>query len=177
MLARRNGFYAFESALHVFPLEDCGSEIGIRRWNSPGLWRGEYGELLRGHFFFAEDVFGGQFSIRSDRIWMVDEETGESSEMAGSLEGWAKRLLEDHRVLTGWPIAHEWQMTHGPLPTGKRLMPGRLFVLGGEYEVRNLAAIDAVEAMGFRGYMAVRLANLPDGTKVRIRFPKPNAES
>lgn len=101
LLALRNGFYAFESALHLFPLEDCGPEIGLRRWNSPELWRHEYGGLLQGHFFFAEDVFGGQFSVSSDRVWMVDPETGGASEVADSLDGWAQRVLADYRVITG----------------------------------------------------------------------------
>lgn len=170
MIALRNGFYAFESALHLFPLEDCAPEIGMGRWNSPGLWRHEYKALLEGHFFFAEDVFGGQFSIRDDQVWMVDPETGEASGISGSLEGWAQKLLEDHRVLTGWPLAHEWQMKHGPIPTGKRLMPGRLFVLGGEFEVANLAAVDAIQAMQLRGYIAAQLAGAPDKTKVRLKF-------
>lgn len=170
MIAKRNGFYAFESALHVFPVEDCGSEIGLRKWNSPELWRHEYKALLEGHFFFAEDVFGGQFSIRDNQVWMVDPETGYASAIANSLEGWAQKLLEDDRVLTGWPLGHEWQMKHGPIPIGRRLMPGRLFVLGGEFEVGNLAAVDAIEAMLLRGTIAVQLDGVPEKTQVRLKL-------
>ena len=170
MLQLRNGFYAFESALHVFPFEDCGPETGLRRWNSAELWRYEYKALLEGHFFFAEDVFGGQFSIRDDHIWMVDPETGDASAIADSLEGWAQKLVEDGRVLTGWPLGHEWQMKHGPIPIGRRLMPGRLFVLGGEFEVDNLAAVEAIQAMQLRGSIAVQLHEVPDKTQVRLTF-------
>lgn len=169
-LRLRNGFYAFESALHVFPLEDCGAEIGLERWNSQDLWRNEYKDLLTGHLFFAEDVFGGQFSIRDDQVWIVDPETGESTAISTSIEGWAQNMVEDHRVLTGWPLAHEWQMKHGPIPIGKRLMPGRLFTLGGEFEVANLAPVDAIQAMQLRGNIATQLAGAPDKAKVRLKF-------
>lgn len=55
-------------------------------------------------------------------------------------------------------------------------MPRRLFVLGGESDLMNLAATDGVEAMGFRGCIAVQLADLPDGTKVVLRL-RPKAEA
>ena len=42
MLQQRNGFYAFEAALHVFPLTtDPGT--GLEAWNAGSLWRDEYG--------------------------------------------------------------------------------------------------------------------------------------
>ena len=61
-------------------------------------------------------------------------------------------------------------MKHGPIPTGKRLIPARLFVLGGEFEVANLAAVDAIQAMQFRGYIAAQLSGTPDKAKVRLKF-------
>jgi hypothetical protein len=49
MLQQRNGFYAFEAALHVFPLTaDPGT--GLEGWNAASLWRNEYGDLAEGLF-------------------------------------------------------------------------------------------------------------------------------
>src|SRR5215831_3621378 len=60
LLHQCNGFYAFESALHVFPaaahLENT-KEIPLNRWNSFELWRFEYGDLADRMLFFAEDAF------------------------------------------------------------------------------------------------------------------------
>ena len=61
MLALKNGFYAFELALHVFPAQSCDQHIGLDLWNSETLWRSAYGEVTNGCGFFAEDIFGGQF--------------------------------------------------------------------------------------------------------------------
>lgn len=76
MLRRRNGFYALESALHVFPAQSSKTEIGIIEWNEDSLWRNNYKELADGCLFFAEDVFGGQFCIKENAIHAFEPETG-----------------------------------------------------------------------------------------------------
>jgi hypothetical protein len=70
LLQSRNGFYAFESALHVLPrLERPDpATMDFGRWNDGALWRGEYGGLADGLTFFAEDLFGGQFALRGDEV-------------------------------------------------------------------------------------------------------------
>ena len=94
--------------------------------------------------------------------------------MADSLEGWARRLLQNYELETGWPLVHEWQKRHGPLPRGKRLMPKTPFFLGGEYKLDNLWAGNPLEGMRFKGDLATQTRDLPRGTKVKLNFgPKP----
>jgi hypothetical protein len=50
--------------------------------------------------------------------------------------------------------------------------PGPAFVLGGDYVLENLAAIDAVQSMQYRGYIATRLVGIPDKSKVKLVFVK-----
>jgi len=76
LLNKRNGFYGFESALHVFPVETDGEEIGLIDWNDNSLWINCYDHLARNALFFAEDIFGGQFCIKEDGIFAFDPETG-----------------------------------------------------------------------------------------------------
>jgi hypothetical protein len=46
MLLQKNGFYAFEAALHIFPITaDRGT--GLEGWNPASLWRSEYGDRRR----------------------------------------------------------------------------------------------------------------------------------
>lgn len=166
----RNGFYAFESALHVYPLvAGDGMELSIAEWNEPPLWRRAYGEMAVGHLFFAEDVFGGQFSLRAGEIFMFDPETGASHRVASDLEDWAEALLADYEFLTGYPVAHEWQARHGPLPPGHRLVPKLPFVLGGEYTIDNVYPVEAAEGMRLRGELGMQLLDLPDGSRVTYR--------
>jgi hypothetical protein len=170
LLAVRNGFYAFESALHVFPVDSLNSDGSIGAWNRPETWREAYGGMADGFTFFAEDVFGGQFCLREDSIFAFDPETGDSTEMAASLDSWAKLILDEYQILTGQPLAHDWQARFGRLPAGHRLMPKVPFVLGGQFEVENVFALEATRGMRLRGELAVQIRDLPDGTEVDFSF-------
>ena len=157
VLERRNGFYSFESALHVFPSRSLVSHIGLDEWNSSGLWRESYGDLDPGALFFSEDVFGNQFGLTEEGVCRFDAETAEVERFADTPEDWAHLIVDDFNVSTGFPIAHRWQELHGPLAAGLRLLPKVPFVLGGEYAVENLYAGRAVEGMRVRGHLATQL--------------------
>lgn len=162
----RNGFYAFESALLVRPLDYGASPLGVLQWNEAALWRSEYKADLRGTVFFAEDIFGTQFCIKDDVINSFDPETGDLTVIAQNLEDWSRWIFEDAKTRTGWPLAHLWKQREGPLKRGTRLLPKVPFVLGGQFEVENLYALDDVEGMRFRASIANQLKDCPDGSKV-----------
>jgi hypothetical protein len=168
MLKQKNGFYAFESALHVFSIT-ADPASGLEGWNSQSLWRGAYKDLAQGLLFFAEDVFQDQFCLSDRGVIRFHAETGETEPLADSVEAWADLILSDYSMQTGWKLAHEWQALHGPLPPGKRLMPKIPFVLGGEYSLGNLWAGNPLEGMSFKADVAKQIRNLPDGTKIRLQ--------
>ncbi|MBO0912515.1 MAG: SMI1/KNR4 family protein [Acidobacteria bacterium] len=169
MLEQKNGFYAFEYALHAFPLTG-DPETGLDAWNAGSLWRDEYQDLAEGLLFFAEDIFEDQFCLSKKHggVHRFHAETGQTTLMAASVEEWAEVILSNYKIETGWPLAHEWQEKNGRLPLGKRLMPKTPFFLGGEYRIENLWAGNPLEGMRFKAYLAVRTRDLPDGEKVRI---------
>jgi hypothetical protein len=172
LLSVKNGFYAFEAALHVFPHVESSLQseaIGVEAWNEHGLWKNWYQSLLDNCFCFAEDAFGGQFAIEGEKIVSFDPESGELEPLADSFEEWAGKLLSNYPQLTGAPVAHKWQLTHGPIPEGKRLLPKIPFVLGGQYDAKNLYAVDAVKGMRYRGELWQQLRDLPDGAQVRLK--------
>lgn len=170
VLALKNGFYAFESALHLWPASPCDTELGLADWNAEHLWRGEYAALAQDMLFFAEDAFGNQFCLHKQRVCSFDAETGEVVVKGRSLEEWAGRVLADYEVETGYPLIHEWQQQNGALPAGQRLLPKLPFVLGGKYELANLHALDAVKGMRWRGSIAVQIKDLPDGAQIHLNI-------
>ena len=176
VLTERNGFYAFDSALHVFPTGWAGDEVSIEQWNAPALWCDAYGDMTDGLLFFAEDAFGVQFALHQGAVVTFDPESGETESVARSLEGWASAVLEDFDVLTGFRLAHEWQCTFGRIPARQRLVPKVPFVVGGEFQLSNLYLSDAMTAMRFRGELAAKMRDLPDGTRVRFRTSSPDPE-
>ena len=165
---RKDGFYAFESALHVLPFAST-TELGIVDWNDDSVWKYEYNGAADQLLCFAEDVFGAQFAIAGEAIVRFDPETGMSEEIARSIDAWASQILGDADVLTGYPIAHEWQIANGPIPIGHRLVPRVPFVLGGDFSVGNLRAVKATNAMRFYGYLATQIKTLPDGARIELR--------
>jgi hypothetical protein len=171
MLARCDGFYAFESALHVFPSVTDGPEVGVVDWNAPDLWRDAFPGSA-GWWFFAEDAFGGQFGVapESDSVGVMDPETGNLEIVAVDMEDWARAVLDDFAVLTGYPLAHDFQAVNGALQPGRRLLPKIPFVLGGAYEVENLYGADTVSGLRYRGELAAQIRDLPDGATVRLRL-------
>lgn len=165
---RRNGFYAFESALHVFPVQSCNGITGLDDWNSEDAWRVAYGDLANECVFIGEDIFGAQFCIKGGGVFLFDPETGGLTHLANDLNAWAKVVLDDWEYLTGYPLAHKWQEIHGPMPPGMRLVPKIPFILGGEYSLDNLHLMASREAMRFRAEIATQTRSLPDGTKVHL---------
>jgi len=130
ILRVKNGFYAFESALHVLPSHCVTDAMDIERWNSRELWKGEYSEEVAKYLFFAEDIFGEQFGLCADSVVRFDPETAGTEVFADSPTDWAERILRDYEVETGYPIAAEYQEKKGPLIPGQRLEPKIPFILG-----------------------------------------------
>ena len=170
MLNLKNGFYAFESALQVFPAAHFAQEMTLSRWNSHGLWKFEYDGIADGKLFFAQEAFGNQFCIFQDQVWFFDAETGNVEFCADSMEGWAEKILSDYEMQTAYPFMHHWQKANGSIEPGHRLMPKMPFVLGGDFKLTNLYSLNAVSAMRFRGYLANQIKDLPDGTKIEFKI-------
>jgi hypothetical protein len=170
LLAKKNGFFAFESALRVFPSRTVSSSWGLDDWNSQTLWKEEYGGLADGLNCFAEDIFGVQFCFAEREIWKFDPETGELERLAADLDEWASKILLDYRGLTGFQISHNWQKAHGPLEARNRLMPKVPFVLGGKYELDNLVAISSERLMRNMGNLAHQISSLPDGSTIKFKI-------
>jgi hypothetical protein len=167
---RKNGFYAFESALHLFPYTPGSDKYELERWNSENLWRQEYGEAAAGLIFFAEDIFGEQFAIKDGRVCRFRLETGEIEEIAPDIEQWAKLILDDSDLQTGSAVGRAWQARSGALPRGERLSPVYPFVLGGSYDIDTLHAMDSLTLMRFNADLANQIRDLPDGTEVKLKI-------
>jgi hypothetical protein len=168
LLAGRNGFYCFESALHVFPSRSNAEHFGLDEWNSTDLWREEYAGLIdRDLLFVAEDMFGNQFGLIEDFVCMFDVETAAVTKFSRSVAEWSERMLTEFNLHTGYRMAHEWQSRCGRIAHGSRLVPKAPFVLGGSLLVENLYECEAVTGMRMRAHWARQLARAPNGRSDR----------
>ena len=171
LLKFRNGFFAFESALNLYPLGESLTEICIQSWNESALWRQSYGNLIDAKvLFFGQDAFGNQFGINCKEVILFFSETAEVEVLANSLFDWLGLLMDDWRGFTGYNLAHEWQKKNRSIKSGERLIPKFPFVLGGEYNVDNLYCGSILEAQKFRAGLARQIVSIPDGTSVKVNI-------
>ncbi|MCE0829061.1 SMI1/KNR4 family protein [Buttiauxella sp. A2-C2_NF] len=168
LLAKKNGFYGFESALHVFPYETTDKEIGLMDWNEKTLWISSYENMALDAFFFAEDIFGGQFCLKNDGVYSFDPETGEFNKLAGSINEWCGNILSEYQLLTGCSLANAWQKINGELPAGYRLVPKIPFIAGGQYDLDNLYLSKSYESLKSRANIALQIRDIPDGGSIQI---------
>ncbi len=169
MLSIKNGFFAFESALHVLPAAPVPGQPHLADWNRPGGWRSLYGPAADGLLFFAQDAFASQFALSKGGVARFNPESGEVEPVAPSLEEWARKVLDEFPFETGWTVAKEWQEEHGPLPAGHRLLPRRPFALGGDYLADNMVAVPADRAMQMLGRLYSQIRSVPDGSAATVR--------
>lgn len=170
ILVHKNGFYGFESALHVLPFETTGNNIGLLDWNKKDLWIEAYQDLVLDGVFFAEDIFGGQFCLSYDGIYTFDPETGNSEKLSSNISGWCEIILNDYDFLTGHTLAHSWQKKHGKIPNGYRLIPKIPFTFGGDFDPDNLYLEKSYVAMRNRANIAIQIRNLQDGDSITLKF-------
>ncbi|MFG3002164.1 SMI1/KNR4 family protein [Streptomyces sp. NPDC048340] len=170
MLTQMNGFYAFESALHVFPSGEAGLPgRSLEEWNSKLLWRESYGHLMPEVTFFAEDIFGGQFAVGRDGVvYSFNPETAAMSKFSEDVASWQDGVIADWNYVTGYSVGHEWQMRNGPLPPGHRLVPKIPFSVGGEFSFDNMIPVEAAAALRYWGGFALAISESRDGDQFKF---------
>ena len=164
MLRAKNGFYALDGALHVFPSGISKHGYTLEEWNAPELWLDGYRFAIPERVYFAENVFGEQFTL-GESVELFYPETGQLWPVGVTLEEWADVMLEDNGF-TGHSIASQWELEVGPIEPGRRLLPKQPFVVGGGYDIDNLYSGQSLEGMRFRAYLASQIHDLPDGAQV-----------
>ena len=172
LLEARNGLYAFHRALHVFPLHSNGQEQGLIEWNVPTVWRVGYPYPPASGVFFAENIFGSPFWTEGRHVCLMEDETGELNVYADSLEEWLYRVLNEDDAEIGTNLARNWSAAHAELLCGQRLAPKTPFLLqeqGSELALSSFYAANTLQLMRFRGDLATRLKDIPDGTKIQVK--------
>ena len=169
LLESKNGYVAFEAALHVFSTDDAANVPGLVTWNSPDGWRKLYGLENDPILFFAQDLFANQFGITSDKVFRLEAEWGQLTEHSLNLANWAETVLQDYDYETGWSVGREWQLANHAIDASERLLAKKPIVLGGDYVSENFAAIPTAQCMQQLGRLFNEIKDKPDGTPVRVK--------
>lgn len=172
LLVKKNGFFAFESALKVLPFAKNRTElVTILDWNKRDKWKNNYSGLKGDELFcFASDIFGEQFAIFESKVVRFNPETANIEPLCDSVDKWAELILSDYDYQTGYAIAHKWQQKFGKLGYEERLIPKIPFVLGGDYEIDNLFKMDTLDSMLYRANISNQLKDIKDGEEIVFRY-------
>ncbi|HEX7758036.1 MAG TPA: hypothetical protein VF459_00930 [Caulobacteraceae bacterium] len=162
LLGARDGFFAFDDALVVFPVSAPARRLDLARLNN-GDWTATYWHRCEDLLFFAADALGDLFALHGDKVVRFATESGVIEPMADTLEDWAAKLLADPAGEAGWPFVKTWAAAHGALEEGWRLTGRHPFVLDGAFDLDNLEQRALTEILAFRGPLATRIHELPPG--------------
>ena len=161
ILSKKNGFYCFETALHFYSADQL---IAIDSIIKNILGNDSFSDMS----FFAQDIFCNQFTIKDEKIYLLDIESLELEYIADNFEDWEKEVLNDYNYFTGYSLCHEWQKIYSKIYP-KRLNSKKPFILGGEYNIDNLFADEVQKIIESKLELAKKLIDTKDGDSVEIK--------
>ncbi|MEJ1938219.1 DUF1851 domain-containing protein, partial [Nostoc sp. NIES-2111] len=120
-------------------------------------------------------LLGDIFLMGNDsKIYWLQTDTGEMTQIAESYEQYQDFLNDDEnienwftRVLVEKLIAEGKVLKENEVYSYKKIP-----VLGGAYSVENISPTDLSVHFAFSGQICEQIKDLPDGTKVNIKFEK-----
>jgi hypothetical protein len=167
-----NGAFLYGRALHFFGACARPPWHSLAQWNARETWRDAYRDLTDGLIFFAEDAFGDQFAYtgRGGEVVVFEAELGKVVHAAPTFMLWIESILAAPESLL--PI----ELLKGERAAGKNLQAGsQLFAYPPLFSVESregveIGHVDAIEAMRFRGQLALQVRDMPSGTQVKIEI-------
>jgi hypothetical protein len=155
-----NGFFCFEKALKFYAVSEIKEINNI-------IYTSLESSIVDNSLYFAQDIFANQFCIKGEKIYLFDIESFEYEFVADSFQEWEKEILSDYNYFTGYSLAHEWQLKH-ILNDDERLNSKQPFILGGEYNINNLFALNTIKIIEYKLNIGIQLLDVKDGDNVNI---------
>ena len=169
LLLQINGFIQFGGGFHVRGI--CSEP----EWHSLfHVWTGEmalhnlYEEVKQSDVPFAQDALGDQFLLRDCMVWKLSSETGQVESLNCDLWQFLDNVQNDPvEYLALQPLVNFYH-SGGELESGQLLQAYPPFCVGESSQGVSLRAVSALEHIRFLSDFARQIADLPDGTKIRL---------
>jgi len=179
LLKINNGFYCYKMGLRFLGLtEELDWKFDLRAWNDKKLWKQSYLNEFPLNFYFADTIFGDQFSYNEcSQVVKTIAETGFETVVADNFCDWIEKLVRNPNEMIDYDLLLDWYNLGGlSVEVGMQIKPLVPFSLGGSIESKSHAALrDARKHMLWNGFLATKLKNLKKGDKVdlaAINIPK-----
>jgi hypothetical protein len=170
LLQQANGFILFNGGLHV-----RGAVLNPNWHSVRYAWLGEcalhqlFPAIEKTDVPFSEDCVGDQFLLRSGSVYKLEAETGTVVSTEMDFATFLRRALDAPLESLGLHPLLRFQHDGGTLEPGQLLSVYPPFCTKESAQGVSLRAIPALERISFLADFARQIANLPEGTKVRIK--------
>jgi len=169
-----DGLIAIDGGLHIL-----GARSRLPWHDLHQVWKGEaalsilYDSVYPEDVPFAANCMGDQFLLRGEAVVQLIAETGELENVDGSLESFLQRCAaRDPEIWLGLRYLEQFENEKGRLDPARVLLPYPLLTAAESREGVRLAAVPAHEALEFHASIARRIADLPEGARIRITVKK-----
>jgi len=122
--------------------------------------------------YFGCDFLGNQFAFFENNVHFFNLETGKFEFLSPNFEEWKAVISSDLDYYTGQSLVIEWETKIGKLDFSERLCPKKPFVIGGEYVVDNLFALNMKSLLQYNYEIAKQIHHLPDGAEIVLKIIK-----
>lgn len=116
--------------------------------------------------------FGDVFVVLKDNsIHRLNLDDGTLDRLADSREEFASKIDENENY-NDWlmiPLVDRLVAAGVTLPSGKCYAFRQLPILGGSYDIENIATVDIAEHIAYLGEVYHQISDRPDGTKVTFK--------
>lgn len=122
--------------------------------------------------YWGCDFLGNQFAFFENSVCFFNIETRQFQVLSKTFEEWLDVIYNDLDYYTGQSLVVKWEKKNKKLDFGERLCPKKPFVIGGEYVLDNLFALNIESLIKYNYEIASQICNLPDGTKIQLKVIK-----
>jgi hypothetical protein len=163
-----NGGFFYSGALQIYSI--CRSPDFTSIFCINEIVKKEYQGIIDQDIFFAQEIFGNQFGFSSNGIVFFNIETGEKQIIAKGFDDWCKVIEADLEYFSGKAFLTSWNNVNKKLKYNERLCAKIPFVIGGEYNVKNLYTQVFPEFIKSNANIAKQIYSLPDGAPIKLKI-------
>lgn len=171
LLARANGYVAYNGGLHVRGACREPEWHSLRAaWEGPRALALLFREVTPDDVPFAEDALGDQFLLRGGTVHRLDAEMGEMRSLGLDLADFDAAVRADPVGYLSLAPLQNFRARGGELKPGQLLSAYPPFCLATPAADVSLRAVPAGDRIAFLAGFAAQIHELPDGTPVRIHL-------
>lgn len=150
-LARWNGCYALDGALHILGAREAPPNQSLDAWNRPDGWRAAFGAVVDGVCFFAENAFGDQFGYRNKKVVRLRVFEGRLEPIAADFAEWLGLVSVEPARFLATDLFEQCVRRLGPLPLGGHFAPPPTWAPSTALRVDQMAVLPSRDNLELRG--------------------------